>query len=52
MEGDDEEGRMLDWAEIFTPSIALAELFVRGTVVFLGLMLLLRVLGQREAGGL
>lgn len=43
---------MLDWAEILTPSVALLELFVRGTLVFLGLMLLLRVLGQREAGGL
>lgn len=43
---------MLDWAQILSPSVALVELVVRGTLVFLGLMLLFRLLGQREAGGL
>ena len=43
---------MLNWAQILTPSVALAELFFCGTLVFLGLMLLFRLLGQRESGGL
>ena len=42
----------MDWANILVPSAPLVELLVRGTLVFLGLMVLLRVLGQREAGGL
>lgn len=43
---------MLDWADTFAPSSPLLDLVLRGTLVFLGLMLLLRVVGQREAGGL
>lgn len=27
---------MLDWAQILSPSVALVELIVRGTLVFLG----------------
>lgn len=42
----------MDWANILVPSAPFAELLVRGTLVFLGLMVLLRILGQREAGGL
>lgn len=42
----------MDWATILIPSAHVGELLVRGTLVFLGLMLLLRVVGQREAGGL
>jgi uncharacterized membrane protein YcaP (DUF421 family) len=41
-----------DWRAIFEPSASLLELFVRGTVTFLALMVLLRVVGQRESGGL
>lgn len=43
---------MFDWADIITPSASLLELVFRGTVTFLALMLLLRLVGQREAGGL
>lgn len=42
----------MDLTALFQPSVPLVELFLRGTVVFLGLMLLLRVVGQRESGGL
>ncbi len=42
----------MDWAELFAPSMHLGEIAVRGTVVFLALLLLMRVAGQREAGGL
>ena len=43
---------MPDWKAIFEPSAPLLELFVRGTVTFLALMMLLRLVGQRESGGL
>jgi uncharacterized membrane protein YcaP (DUF421 family) len=33
-------------------SVPVGELVIRGTITFLGLMLLLRIVGQREAGGL
>ncbi|MEV4455170.1 hypothetical protein [Microbispora sp. NPDC049633] len=42
----------MDWQPIFAPSIPLLEGFVRGTVTFLVLLALLRLVGQREAGGL
>lgn len=45
-------GRMPDWFEFFVPSLNLGELFLRGTVTYVGLMLLLRIVGRREAGGL
>lgn len=45
-------GRMPDWVDFFIPSVNLGELFLRGTVTYVGLMLLLRVVGRREAGGL
>lgn len=34
------------------PSVHLGELFLRGTVTYIGLMLLFRIVGRREAGGL
>lgn len=43
---------MLDWPSFLTPSVPLLELVVRGTITFLALMLLLRLTGQRESGGL
>ncbi len=39
----------MNWHELFVPSASLAELVVRGSVVYLGLFFLLRVL-RREAG--
>jgi uncharacterized membrane protein YcaP (DUF421 family) len=43
---------MPDWEAVFTPSTSVLELFVRGTLTFLALIALLRVVGQRESGGL
>ena len=37
---------------VFTPSLSLLELFARGTITFLALMAMLRLVGQRESGGL
>lgn len=42
----------MDWSSVFVPAVPLAETFVRGTVMFLALLVMLRVVGQREAGGL
>jgi uncharacterized membrane protein YcaP (DUF421 family) len=41
----------LDWQEIFTPTTPLAEIVLRGTVVYLFLFIVLRVM-RRQAGGL
>lgn len=43
---------MPTWDDIFMPNVPLAEIFVRGTITFLALTALLRVVGQRETGGL
>ncbi|TDQ54175.1 DUF421 domain-containing protein [Actinorugispora endophytica] len=42
----------MDWNAILLPSAPTLELVVRGSITFLSLMLLLRLVGQREAGGL
>lgn len=42
----------MDWGSVFLPTAPVAELLVRGTVTFLALILLLRLVGQRESGGL
>ena len=39
-----------DWGEVFSPTVSVAELFVRGSLVYLGLFLLMRALLKREAG--
>ncbi|MFA5708389.1 DUF421 domain-containing protein [Mycolicibacterium sp.] len=43
---------MPDWELLFTPSAPPLESIIRGTVTFLALLLLLRVVGRRESGGL
>src|SRR5690554_2910607 len=43
---------MPDWDTLFLPTAPILELIVRGGVSFLAVLLLLRVVGQREAGGL
>jgi uncharacterized membrane protein YcaP (DUF421 family) len=43
---------MPDWDQIFMPSVPLVELFVRGTVMFLALSVMMRIVGQRESGGI
>lgn len=40
-----------DWGALFRVDVALAEIFVRGTLVYLGLFAYFRIL-RREAGGL
>jgi uncharacterized membrane protein YcaP (DUF421 family) len=41
----------IDWHSVFVPTVHLAEIFLRGTVVYLFLFFLLRIL-RREAGAL
>ncbi|WP_166027650.1 DUF421 domain-containing protein [Streptomyces chilikensis] len=43
---------MPDWNALFVPSVPPLELFLRGTVSFLVLLAMMRVVGQRESGGL
>jgi uncharacterized membrane protein YcaP (DUF421 family) len=43
---------MTDWEAIFVPSTSVLELCVRGTVTFLALFAMMRIVGQRESGGL
>lgn len=43
---------MSTWDSVFLPSTPVLELFVRGTVTFLALLAMMRVVGQRESGGL
>lgn len=43
---------MFDLDTAVLPSLPIVELVVRGTVTFLALLMLLRIVGQREAGGL
>ena len=42
----------VDWARVFLPETSLVEIFVRGTVMYAGILLLLRFVGRRDAGGL
>ena len=41
----------IDWTSMFVPSIHLAEVFLRGTIIYLLLFLLLRIF-RREAGAI
>ncbi|ERG63840.1 hypothetical protein L332_05060 [Agrococcus pavilionensis RW1] len=43
---------MPDWGEVFGLTVPVLEIVARGSVMFLALTVLLRVVGQREAGGL
>lgn len=42
----------MNWSALFVPAVPLGETLVRGTVIFLALLLMMRIAGQREAGGL
>jgi uncharacterized membrane protein YcaP (DUF421 family) len=42
----------MDWARVFAPSVPLLEIIVRGSVTYLAIFALLRILPSREAGGL
>ena len=41
---------MPEWGEIFRPSTPIAEIVVRGTVMFLAIFAMMRISGQRESG--
>jgi uncharacterized membrane protein YcaP (DUF421 family) len=41
----------IDWKSVFIPSVHLAEIFLRGTIVYLFIFFLLRIL-RREAGAI
>jgi len=41
---------MPDWGELFRLSAPVAEILIRGTVMFLALFAMMRVVGKREAG--
>ena len=40
----------LDWNSVFVPTIGIAEIIVRGTIMYLGLFAVLRFMGRRQAG--
>lgn len=42
----------VDWNHIFVPNTPIIEIFIRGTLMYLGLFVLLRLILKREAGGL
>jgi uncharacterized membrane protein YcaP (DUF421 family) len=42
----------VDWAKLFLPDTPLLEIFLRGTLMYLALFILLRVVLKRESGGL
>jgi uncharacterized membrane protein YcaP (DUF421 family) len=43
---------MPDWQLMFAPTVPLVESVIRGTVLYLVVLLLMRLVGQRESGGL
>lgn len=40
----------VDWAGMFSPGTPILEIFIRGTIMYLGIFLILRVIGKRDAG--
>ena len=40
-----------EWDQMFVPDLALAESFLRGTLVYFGILILFRVVLKRQAGG-
>ncbi len=42
----------VDWAEVFSQDIPLLEIIVRGSLVYLGIFVLLRLVLKRQAGGM
>lgn len=43
---------MPEWSLVFEPSVPVGETVLRGTLMFLAILVLMRLGGQREAGGL
>ena len=40
----------IDWSSVFIPSLGIAEVIVRGTLMYLGLFVVLRFMARRQAG--
>ena len=40
----------VDWNSVFVPAIGLAEIVVRGSLMYLGLFVILRIMARRQAG--
>jgi uncharacterized membrane protein YcaP (DUF421 family) len=40
----------IDWNSVFVPTIGIAEIILRGTTMYLGLFVVLRFMGRRQAG--
>jgi uncharacterized membrane protein YcaP (DUF421 family) len=40
----------IDWNSVFVPSLGILEIIVRGTLMYLGLFVILRFIGRRQAG--
>jgi uncharacterized membrane protein YcaP (DUF421 family) len=40
----------IDWSGVFVPTLGLAEIVLRGTLMYLGLFVILRVMARRQAG--
>ena len=40
----------VDWSSVFLPSLGIAEIIVRGTLMYLGLFVILRFMARRQAG--
>jgi uncharacterized membrane protein YcaP (DUF421 family) len=46
----EEEIMSVDWTSVFQPTIGLFEIVVRGTIMYLGLFAILRLVSRRQAG--
>jgi uncharacterized membrane protein YcaP (DUF421 family) len=40
----------IDWNSIFVPAVGIAEIILRGSIMYLGLFVILRFMGRRQAG--
>jgi uncharacterized membrane protein YcaP (DUF421 family) len=45
-----EASMSIDWNSVFVPTIGMAEIVLRGTIMYLGLFAVLRFMGRRQAG--
>ena len=43
-------GLSVDWNSVFVPAIGLAEIIVRGSLMYLGLFVIMRFMARRQAG--
>jgi uncharacterized membrane protein YcaP (DUF421 family) len=43
-------GPSVDWNSVFVPAIGLAEIIVRGSLMYLGLFVIMRFMARRQAG--